>query len=99
VLFEPRHPYTRALIESLPEAASEGPLISIAGSPPDPANVPEWCAFEPRCRFATRECTTGKIPFHDVGPGRRSRCIHVDRLAATPLAARDGVHAEEPDAV
>ena len=54
VLYRPRHPYTRALIESLPESAGEGLLPTIPGSPPEPGHFPDGCAFAPRCPLATR---------------------------------------------
>ena len=85
VLFRPRHPYTRALIESLPEAAGEGPLPSIPGSPPEPDDVPEGCAFAPRCPLATAECRAAAVPLVPVGSGHGSRCIHIDRLDAMEL--------------
>jgi oligopeptide/dipeptide ABC transporter ATP-binding protein len=90
VLFRPRHPYTRALIESLPEAANEGPLPSIPGFPPEPGYLPEGCAFAPRCALATKECRAAPIPLLEVSPGHNSRCIHVDRLEAmTPVPPGD----------
>jgi len=95
VLFRPRHPYTRALIESLPEAATAGPLPSIPGSPPEPGQVPEGCAFAPRCPLATPECRAAPIPLTAVGPGHTSRCIHVDRLETMRLEAE--VLVEDPN--
>jgi oligopeptide/dipeptide ABC transporter ATP-binding protein len=87
VLFRPRHPYTRALIESLPEAAISGPLPSIPGAPPEPGQLPEGCAFAARCPLATGECRAAPIPLIEVGPGHRSRCIHVDRLDSMRLTS------------
>jgi oligopeptide/dipeptide ABC transporter ATP-binding protein len=80
VLFRPRHPYTRALIRSLPEAAREGPLQSIPGTPPEPGQLPEGCAFAPRCPLATDECRAAEVDLAAVGSHHSSRCIHVDRL-------------------
>jgi oligopeptide/dipeptide ABC transporter ATP-binding protein len=85
VLFRPRHPYTRALIESLPESTSTGPLPSIPGSPPDPGSLPPGCPFAPRCPLAAHDCTAAPIPLVAVGAGHVSRCIHVDRLDAMRL--------------
>src|SRR5579872_4894370 len=48
VLQRPRHPYTRGLIESLPERALLGPLPSIPGAPPQPGEVANGCAFAKR---------------------------------------------------
>src|SRR5206468_79944 len=49
VLQQPRHPYTRALLDALPhpEAAREQPLVAIGGTPPSPARVPPGCPFHP----------------------------------------------------
>jgi oligopeptide/dipeptide ABC transporter ATP-binding protein len=58
VLADPRHPYTRALLDSLPRgvAADEQPLVPIIGAPPTPATRPSGCVFHPRCAFAQEEC-------------------------------------------
>ena len=54
----PRHPYTRALLDSLPhpELPADHPLVPIAGSPPSPDSVPAGCAFHPRCAYRVPEC-------------------------------------------
>jgi oligopeptide/dipeptide ABC transporter ATP-binding protein len=97
VLFRPRHPYTRALIESLPEAAAEGPLPSIKGAPPEPGQVPDGCAFAPRCPLATAGCRAGLIPLVPVGRRHGSRCIHIDRLDAMRLTPEPELPIEETD--
>ena len=57
IFAQPKHPYTRALLQSTPNlSASRGELISIAGSPPDMLDLPSGCAFAPRCPQATSEC-------------------------------------------
>jgi oligopeptide/dipeptide ABC transporter ATP-binding protein len=80
VLSQPRHPYTKALIDSHPEDVSPGRLRSIPGIPPEPGELPPGCAFSPRCEFVTNECRQSRIAFLQVGIGRRSRCIHSDSL-------------------
>jgi oligopeptide/dipeptide ABC transporter ATP-binding protein len=97
VLFHPRHPYTRALIESLPEAAGEGPLPSIPGSPPQPGDVPESCAFAPRCPLATPECREAQVALLPVSPGHSSRCIHIDRLDSMHLTPETELLSEGTD--
>jgi peptide/nickel transport system ATP-binding protein len=99
VLFRPRHPYTRALIESLPEAAAEGLLPTIPGSPPEPGNFPESCAFAPRCPLVTAECRAAPIPLVPLGAGHESRCIHIDRLHAMHLSPETELVAGESDVV
>ena len=64
VLAEPQHPYTRALIESMPSArlSRDAPLRAIAGEPPAADALPAGCAFHPRCRHAVALCRTAE-PF------------------------------------
>jgi peptide/nickel transport system ATP-binding protein len=75
VLRDPRHPYTRGLLDSLPSIAAPGQeLRQIPGAMPSLANLPPGCAFAPRCAFADTACT--------VAPGehregvRGWRCHH-----------------------
>jgi peptide/nickel transport system ATP-binding protein len=57
-----RHPYTEGLFESLPNLRQRGEdLVPIKGMMPDPMDLPEGCAFNPRCPYATAECTK-KVP-------------------------------------
>jgi oligopeptide/dipeptide ABC transporter ATP-binding protein len=99
VLFRPRHPYTRALIASLPEAAGEGLLPTIPGAPPEPGSFPESCAFASRCPLVTAECRSAPIPLVTVGAGHASRCIRIDRLDTMQMSAQTELVAEETDVV
>jgi peptide/nickel transport system ATP-binding protein len=58
VLTRPRHPYTRALLDSIPPLFGEKPrrLRAIPGSPPSPFNLPPGCAFGPRCPSRFEKC-------------------------------------------
>src|SRR5215210_5296285 len=83
-IFErPQHPYTLALLRSLPRHGirkSERALATIPGSlPPIGANLPA-CVFVDRCPLATEICRTVDPPPIDVGGGRTSKCHHIDRL-------------------
>jgi peptide/nickel transport system ATP-binding protein len=52
-----KHPYTEGLFESLPNLRKRGEdLVPIKGMMPDPMDLPEGCAFTPRCPYATSEC-------------------------------------------
>ena len=55
----PAHPYSRALLDSMPrvDKARTGRLKAIDGQPPDPRRTPAGCAFAPRCAAATSHCT------------------------------------------
>ena len=71
----PRHPYTRALIESIPRLGeSNGRLTAIEGQPPDPAALPEGCAFHPRCPVRLEKCATERPRDSVVGSGHRTAC-------------------------
>jgi oligopeptide/dipeptide ABC transporter ATP-binding protein len=71
----PRHPYTRALVESIPRLGeSNGRLTAIEGQPPDPAALPEGCAFHPRCPVRLEKCATERPRDTVVGAGHRTAC-------------------------
>jgi oligopeptide/dipeptide ABC transporter ATP-binding protein len=76
VLRDPRNPYTRALIESIPTPATprDLPMPAIAGNVPHPSDLPGGCRFHPRCRSAMDRCGTDEPPLVDLGSGRTSRC-------------------------
>ena len=75
VLREPRHPYTRGLIDSLPGAVGAGePLRQIPGGAPPLSALPPGCAFAPRCPRATPEC--GAPVALREADGWGWRCIH-----------------------
>ena len=77
VLGRPGHPYTLALLDSVPQVAGKGrKLTPIVGSPPDMARVPTGCPFHPRCRFATAECRAEAPPAIALAPGRMAECHH-----------------------
>ena len=52
----PRHPYTRALLNSVPRLSQEGALQSIEGSVPNLVSPPSGCRFHPRCPHAMQKC-------------------------------------------
>ena len=74
---DPRHPYTKALLRSLPrmDGSPGETLMSIEGFPPELYELPTGCAFAPRCTFVTEKCW-GEIPqLEDVTPGHRIACF------------------------
>jgi len=79
VFAEPRHPYTRALLDALPSVDDPGqPLVAIPGAVPSPTRWPEGCRFAPRCRFSTEGCERPQELLPLGGPGlsagRAARC-------------------------
>ena len=78
---KPRHPYTYALMASLPDQSKKGARLEpISGSPPDLCNLPEGCPFAPRCRFAQDICTREMPELAEIEPGHVTRC-HMRRQA------------------
>jgi oligopeptide/dipeptide ABC transporter ATP-binding protein len=71
----PAHPYTRALLESVPRlGARTDRLVAIDGQPPDLARLPAGCAFAPRCPRAMDRCRTDAPPEIPLGEGHSARC-------------------------
>jgi oligopeptide/dipeptide ABC transporter ATP-binding protein len=75
IFSSPVHPYTRALLGSIPRM-SEGRqrLTAIDGQPPDLASLPAGCAFAPRCPTVSARCQAEAPPEQAVGEGRTARC-------------------------
>jgi oligopeptide/dipeptide ABC transporter ATP-binding protein len=72
----PLHPYTLALLKSLPrlDERSEEALATIEGLPPSLLECPQCCPFEPRCEFAKPKCREINPLLDEVGPGHRIAC-------------------------
>ncbi len=74
----PLHPYTRALLASLPDAdaphGSRRRLSVVGGQVPDPRRPPPGCRFEPRCGMALRECGQAPPRVLSAGADRQVRC-------------------------
>ncbi|MFE6668715.1 ABC transporter ATP-binding protein [Streptomyces sp. NPDC057697] len=79
----PAHPYTAALLRSVPRVT--GPLRrtlpAIPGSPPDLSRPAAGCPFAPRCERAESLCTTTALPVHRAGPAHTASC----HFPLTPL--------------
>ncbi|MCC5580750.1 ABC transporter ATP-binding protein [Microtetraspora sp. AC03309] len=76
IVTEPRHPYTRLLISSLPEVGvrqADKRLSGIPGSPPSLLDPPEGCRFRDRCPLAFDRCAE-QPPFAEVAPGHSVAC-------------------------
>jgi oligopeptide/dipeptide ABC transporter ATP-binding protein len=73
------HPYTQGLLLSAPRLGSNrhnGRLDVIEGVVPNLLDLSSGCAFAPRCRMRTNECTVSDIALHHQGPAHEVRCIH-----------------------
>jgi oligopeptide/dipeptide ABC transporter ATP-binding protein len=72
---QPRHPYTRALLASLPSRLKRGKrLYSVPGSVPNPAFKPPGCPFHPRCRHVIESCRRDFPEMCEYRNGQRARC-------------------------
>jgi peptide/nickel transport system ATP-binding protein len=74
VLTRPRHPYTRALIGSIPKLRERGVLGGIPGVTPSLRQLPSGCAFHPRCTYAFGRCTVERPALDGVPGGHRAAC-------------------------
>ena len=69
-----QHPYTRALLGSMPKLGSKEKLSAIPGQPPDLASLPGGCAFHPRCPDALPRCASDEPGETILSPSWRARC-------------------------
>lgn len=82
----PRHPYTKGLLASIPSLAKNvNRLQAIEGLMPDPTNLPKYCKFAERCRFVTEECRKGVPKTVHLGGSHSARCL----FAAQELGAEE----------
>jgi len=76
MIFEPLHPYSRGLMDSIlvpEEGTREMKLTAIPGTPPNLKNPPRGCRFAPRCKYAGPECGMEQM-LRAISPGHFSRC-------------------------
>ena len=87
LLASPAHPYTRALLRSVPllGGARRARLEAIRGSVPNPTEYPLGCRFHPRCGMAQRVCVEREPELSQCAPGYRTACHFAERI---PAAAR-----------
>jgi oligopeptide/dipeptide ABC transporter ATP-binding protein len=82
VLSSPAHPYTRALLASVPRIDGRAALRPIPGRPPSGTAVPPGCAFAPRCALARDACTEAVPELASVHEEHRARCPFTEEQAA-----------------
>jgi peptide/nickel transport system ATP-binding protein len=104
IFARPRHPYTEALLHSIPQLTPKGePLHAIPGMVPRPDQFPAGCRFAPRCSYAQDACTGAPVPIRataGLAGGDRSavslaRCVRQDELV---LSGPPADIASTPDA-
>jgi len=81
----PRHPYTEALLSSVPLAEPEGreerSRIHLQGEIADPSNPPSGCYFNPRCRFAQEHCQSFEPQLRDMGDNHFVACHFAEQMS------------------
>ena len=91
VFEHPGHPYTKALLESVPNRYKDsGPLPSLPGSVPNLSRLPTGCAFHPRCPLARDRCRVDRGPVLEPvkaapsGAAHRAACYFTEEVASLP---------------
>ncbi len=74
VLTDPKHPYTKLLLASIPRIKGTAMPSFIPGNPPDSANHPTGCRFHPRCPFVFKPCAEENPPASKLGENHLARC-------------------------
>ena len=82
---DPRHPYTRALLASVPEPVprrgGKEARSALAGDVPSPSDPPSGCSFRTRCPLAEPRCAREEPPLRTLRDGRRAACHLLDELS------------------
>jgi oligopeptide/dipeptide ABC transporter ATP-binding protein len=92
IFYEPHHPYTKGLLESIPSSSAAGDrLRPIPGQPPSLINLPNGCKFHPRCGYVMDRCLTEEPALRPVG----ETGVHASACWLPVAAAGLGEKAEE----
>lgn len=93
IFYNPRHPYTWGLLESIPSASDvKKKLVPIDGQPPDLLKPPEGCPFYARCKYAMNICKNKRPEFYDISESHKVACWLSDDRAPkveAPVNGRD----------
>jgi len=82
---QPQHPYTEALLRSIPQPdpSNKHRTAPLKGELPSPLNPPSGCTFHPRCPYATDLCRQQTPALREHAPRRRVACHHSDKVGKT----------------
>ena len=92
IFYRPHHPYTKGLLESIPNSSAAGERLKpITGQPPSLINLPSGCAFHPRCAYVMDRCLTEEPSLTAVGSvgEHRSACWLPPQAAGTAAEAEE----------
>jgi oligopeptide/dipeptide ABC transporter ATP-binding protein len=92
IFVSPLHPYTQALLASIPVPSPHRKRehFRLEGDVPTPISPPEGCRFRTRCPIAIEDCRLTKPPLVEVSPGHRVACIRTDVSATRIRSLSDG---------
>ena len=74
IFYNPKHPYTQGLLESIPQIGMKKRLIPITGTVPRPTDLPKGCYFEPRCPLSMEICRTEQPQIFEINRSHEVRC-------------------------
>ncbi|MGI9283412.1 MAG: ABC transporter ATP-binding protein [Endozoicomonas sp.] len=90
VFYDPRHPYSRGLLEAIPRLDTQGEILpTIPGNPPNLLSLPQGCPFQERCPHVMQRCQQEAPPLENFGDGRQKACFW------TPDTFFDNSHKED----
>jgi len=90
IYHEPRHPYTMALLRSVPrlDRPRQARLDPVEGQPPDLTRLDAGCSFRPRCRFAIEACAVARPPLQRAADRPHfAACFRSNEIAIEMVAA------------
>jgi peptide/nickel transport system ATP-binding protein len=96
IFAQPEHPYTRALLDSIPHLSQARALSGIPGRTPAPGARPDGCRFHDRCEFAQDRCIDGVPELRSVAPSHQVRCVRVGEIGSWDIS-RGTVPDTDPD--
>jgi peptide/nickel transport system ATP-binding protein len=88
IFSRPRHPYTAALLASIPKPDPRTRTLRspLPGEVANPAAPPTGCYFHPRCEFATEKCKVERQVWEEISPGHFVRCHRARELTLPGIA-------------
>ena len=89
LFYAPRHPYTKALLDSIPKLGTKEPLYAVPGQPPDLSALPAGCSFHPRCTQTQSRCRSEAPPELDHTGGGTARCWLPEPAASAEAAVAE----------
>src|SRR3954464_8407923 len=96
IFTNPAHPYTRALLDSIPHLSQARALKGIPGRTPAPGARPDGCRFNDRCSFAVDRCREEVPQLRSIAPDHEVRCIRVEEIGTWDIS-RGTVPDSDPD--